>query len=85
MTEPTALPPHQHSRNSGIFAPLYTADQMRRLRLGGEPLAGFMRQFVEARETMRRLYEQFPECFDADGRPIVAELRLPTSPPPAAP
>ena len=37
----------------------------------------FMRQFALARRQARRLAKLYPECFDKDGRAIVATLRLP--------
>lgn len=42
--------------------------------------ADFLRVKAEARATMEQLAKLFPGCFHADGRPIVAELRLPTIP-----
>lgn len=36
----------------------------------------FTRQAAEARKTMQGLARLFPDCFHADGRPIVAEARL---------
>jgi len=42
--------------------------------------ADFMRQKAEARATLAQLAKLYPGCFDAQGRPIVATLRLPSQP-----
>lgn len=36
-----------------------------------------LRQIAKARRNVRRLAKLYPGCFDEQGRPIVATLRLP--------
>ena len=43
-----------------------------------EEKAGFLAQFDQAKKDVERLRQVFPELFDKNGRPIVAELRYPT-------
>lgn len=39
-----------------------------------------VRQIAEARRAMEQIAKLYPGCFDAQGRPIVATLRLPPHP-----
>lgn len=47
--------------------------------MNNEEKRRFLAQFDKAREEMDQLSKMFPAWFDRDGRPIVAELRLPLS------